>query len=67
MARTERIRRKELRQPDEFVTLSRRAVAYAEENRTAFFMTVGGLVVLLAAILIFRSVRSSRETSASQA
>ena len=67
MARTERIRRKELRQPDEFVTLSRRAVAYAEENRTAFFMAVGGLVVLLAAILIFRSVRSSRETSASQA
>ena len=67
MARTERIRRKELRQPDEFVTLSRRAVAYAEENRTVFFMTVGGLVVLLAAILIFRAVRSSRETSASQA
>ncbi len=67
MARTERIRRKELRQPDEFVTLSRRAVAYAEENRTAFFMTVGGIVVLLAAILIFRAVRSNRETSASQA
>ena len=67
MARTERIRRKELRQPDEFVTLSRRAVAYAEENRTLFFMTVGGLVVLLAAILIFRAVRSTRETSASQA
>jgi predicted negative regulator of RcsB-dependent stress response len=67
VAHTERIRRKELRQPDEFVTLSRRAVAYAEENRTAFFMVVGGLVVLLAAILIFRAVRASRETSAAQA
>jgi predicted negative regulator of RcsB-dependent stress response len=67
VAHTERIRRKELRQPDEFVTLSRRAVAYAEENRTTFFMVVGGIIVLLAAILIFRSVRSSRETSAAQA
>lgn len=69
MAHTERITRKDLhlRQPDEFVTLSRRAVALAEENRTTFFMVIGGLVVLLAAILIFRSVRASRQTSAAQA
>ena len=67
MAHTQRIRRKELRQPDEFVTLSRRAVAYAEENRATFFTVVGGIVVLLAAILIFRAVRASRETSAATA
>ncbi len=67
MAHTQRIRRKELRQPDEFVTLSRRVVAYFEENRTIFFMAVGGTIVLLAAILIFRAVRASRETSAAQA
>ena len=42
MAHTERIRRKELRQPDEFVTLSRRAVVYVDENRTVFFMVLGG-------------------------
>lgn len=67
MAHTERIRRKELRQPDEFVTLSRRAVAYAEENRATFFLVIGGIVVILAAVLIFRTVRASRETSAAQA
>ncbi|MBI3770050.1 MAG: tetratricopeptide repeat protein [Deltaproteobacteria bacterium] len=67
MAHTQRIRRKELRQPDEFVTLSRRVVAYFEENRTIFFMAVGGTIVLLAAILIFRAVRTSRETGAAQA
>ena len=67
MAHTERIRRKELRQPDEFVTLSRRAVAYAEENRTTFFLVIGAIVVLLAATLIFRAVRANRETSAATA
>jgi predicted negative regulator of RcsB-dependent stress response len=67
VARTERITRKELRQPDEFVTLSRQAVAYFEENRTTFFLIVGGVVVLLAAILIFRSVKASRQASAAQA
>jgi predicted negative regulator of RcsB-dependent stress response len=67
VAHTERIRRKELRQPDEFVTLSRRAVAYAEENRATFFLVIGGIVVILAAVLIFRTVRASRETSAAQA
>ena len=67
MAHTERIRRKDLRQPDEFLTLSRRAVAYAEENRTTFFIVIGGIVVLLAAVLIFRAVRASRQASAAQA
>lgn len=67
MAHTERIRRKELRQPDEFVTLSRRAVVYLDENRTVFFMVLGGVVLLLVAVLAFRAVRSSREASAAQA
>jgi predicted negative regulator of RcsB-dependent stress response len=67
VAHTERIRRKELRQPDEFVTLSRRAVAYLDENRTVFFMVLGGAVLLLVAVLAFRAVRSSRQASAAQA
>jgi predicted negative regulator of RcsB-dependent stress response len=67
VAHTQRIRRKDLRRPDEFVTLSRRAIAYAEENRTTVAVVVGGLVVLLAAILVFRAVRSSRQAGAAQA
>jgi predicted negative regulator of RcsB-dependent stress response len=67
VAHTERIRRKELRQPDEFVTLSRRAVVYLDENRTVFFMVLGGVILLLVAVLAYRTVRSSRQASAAQA
>jgi len=67
VARTERIRRKDLRQPDEFVTLSRRAVGYAEENRTTVFLVGGAIVLVLAAVLIYRAMRASRETAASHA
>jgi predicted negative regulator of RcsB-dependent stress response len=67
VARTERFRRKDLRQPDEFVTLSRRTVAYAEENRTTVFLVAGAIVLLLAAVLIYRAVSASREAAASRA
>jgi predicted negative regulator of RcsB-dependent stress response len=67
VAQTQRIRRKDLRQPDEFVTLSRQAVNYVEANRTTVLLIVGSLVLLLAAILVFRAVRASREASAAQA
>jgi predicted negative regulator of RcsB-dependent stress response len=67
VARTERIRRKDLRQPDEFMTLSRRAVVYAEDNRTTVFLVGGAIVLVLAAVLIYRAVRASRETAASRA
>ncbi len=67
MAQTQRIRRKDLKQPDEFITLSRQAVSYVEEHRTTVVFVIGGLVLLLAAILAFRTVRSSREVSAAQA
>ncbi len=67
MAQTQRIRRKDLRQPDEFITLTRQAVTYVEEHRTPVLLVVGALVLLLAAIVTFRSLRASREASAAQA
>jgi outer membrane protein assembly factor BamD (BamD/ComL family) len=67
VAQTQRIRRKDLRQPDEFVTLSRQAVNYVEAHRTPVLFVIGTLVLLLAAILAFRAVRASREASAAQA
>ena len=67
MARTEHISRKELRQPDEFVTFSRQAVAWAEENRTALYLTVGAIVVVLAAVLVYRAVQASAASSAARA
>jgi predicted negative regulator of RcsB-dependent stress response len=67
VARTQRIRRKDLRQPDEFVTLSRRAIAYAEENRTTVFLVAGAIVLVLAAVLVYRGLRASRENAASDA
>jgi len=67
VAQTHRIRRKDLRQPDEFITLSRQVVSYVEEHRTTFLFVLGGVVLLLTAIVAFRTIRSSRETSAAQA
>jgi predicted negative regulator of RcsB-dependent stress response len=67
VAQTQRIRRKDLRQPDEFVTLSRQAVNYVEAHRTTALFVIGTLVLLLVAILVFRALRASRETSAAQA
>ncbi len=67
MARTERIRRKDLRQPDEFLSWSRRAVTWAEANRTTVMLVTGALVVLLVAVLAYRAIRASQETRAAEA
>lgn len=67
MARTTRIRRKDLRQPDEFITLSRRAITYAEENPTTVLLVMGAILTLLVAVLVYRTLRASREASAAQA
>lgn len=67
MARSERIRRKDLRQPDEFLTFSRRALAYAEEHRTTVFVASGALVVILVAVLAYRGIRARQEDHAAKA
>lgn len=67
MARTERFRRKDLRQPDEFLTLSQQALAYAQEHRTTVLMAAGALVVALGLVVGYRALRASRESNAAQA
>ncbi|MCC6767062.1 MAG: tetratricopeptide repeat protein [Deltaproteobacteria bacterium] len=68
MARTEqRLTRKDLRQPDEFQTLSRQALEFVEANRTAVTAALAALIVLLLAIVSYRMISQSREASASVA
>lgn len=68
MARTEqRLTRKDLRQPDEFQTLSRQALEWVDENRNAVIATLAAVIVLLLAIVAYRMISQSREASASSA
>lgn len=68
MARTEpRLTRKDLRQPDEFQTLSRQALDFVDANRTAVMVALGAAIVLLLAIVTFRMISQSREAAASVA
>ena len=68
MARTEhRLTRKDLRQPDEFQTLSRQAMDFVEANRTAVMAALAAVIVLLLAIVAYRMISQSREASASAA
>lgn len=68
MARTEpRLTRKDLRQPDEFQTLTRQALDFVEANRTAVMAALGAAIVLLLAIVAYRMISQSREASASAA
>jgi outer membrane protein assembly factor BamD (BamD/ComL family) len=68
VARTEhRLTRKDLRQPDEFQTLTRQAMAFVEANWTAVMAALGAVIVLLLAIVAFRMMSQSREASASVA
>jgi outer membrane protein assembly factor BamD (BamD/ComL family) len=68
VARTEqRLTRKDLRQPDEFQTLSRQALDFVEANRNAVVAALGALIVLLLAIVAYRMISQSREASASVA
>jgi predicted negative regulator of RcsB-dependent stress response len=68
VARTEqRLTRKDLRQPDEFQTLSRQALTFVETNRNAVMAALVGAIVLLLAIVAYRMISQSREANASTA
>jgi predicted negative regulator of RcsB-dependent stress response len=68
VARTEqRLTRKDLRQPDEFQTLTRQGIAFVEDNRTAVMAALVSVIVLLLAIVAYRMISQSRESSASAA
>jgi predicted negative regulator of RcsB-dependent stress response len=68
VARTEqRLTRKDLRQPDEFQTLTRQGLAFVEENRNAVVAALAAIIVVLLAIVAYRMISQSREASASEA
>ena len=64
MARTEKLRRKDLREPDEFITLSRQAVTFAQENRTALLAGVGALALVVVAVIAYQMISASRQARA---
>lgn len=64
MARTEKLRRKDLREPDEFMTLSRQAIIFAQENRTALLAGVGALALVLVAVIAYQMLSASRQARA---
>jgi predicted negative regulator of RcsB-dependent stress response len=62
-----KIRRKDLRQPDEFVTLSRQALEWTEKNRTAVIGGAVAAVLLLVAIVVYSALAASRTEAAAKA
>jgi len=67
VARTEKLTRKDLRQPDEFQTLSRQALEWVEQNRNAVIAALGAVIVVLIAVVAYRTISQSREASAASA
>ena len=67
MARTEKLTRKDLRQPDEFQTLSRQALEWVEHNRNAVIAALAAIIVVLIAVVAYRMISQSREAGAATA
>ena len=63
----EKLRRKDLKGPDEFISATQRTVEYAQENQLAVILVVGGVVLLLALALGVSSYRDSQISAASTA
>jgi outer membrane protein assembly factor BamD (BamD/ComL family) len=61
-----RIRRKDLRKPDQFVTQTAHVVAWVRANSTLAIAVGGGLVALLLAIAIIGAFRSARQRDANE-
>ena len=61
------IQRRELRQPDEFLTLSRRFLEYAQHHEREVTMAVVGLVAVTALALGVRTYRNWKESQAEAA
>ena len=68
MARTEtKLTQKDLRQSDKFQSLSRETLVFVEENRTAVMAALGAVILVLLAVVAYRMISQSRETSAASA
>jgi len=61
VTRTEKLRRKDLREPDEFITLSRQAIRFAQENRPALLTGVGVLALVAVAVIAYQMISASRQ------
>src|SRR3989442_11585718 len=66
-ARRLKIRRKDLRKPDEFETLTGQAVAWADEHRPVVYGVLAVAVVVLAGSLAIGRWRASRDDAAAVA
>jgi tetratricopeptide (TPR) repeat protein len=63
-AKRVKIRRKDLRQPDEFETLTGQALAWAEEHRQLLLAAVGIVLVIAAGVLLVGRARAARNEAA---
>lgn len=62
----ERVSRKELRAPDEFVTLTGQVLAWLQKNRTTASWVAGGLVALAVALVLNARFRAARAEEANE-
>jgi tetratricopeptide (TPR) repeat protein len=62
-----KIRRKDLRQPDEFETLTGRALAWAEENSRLLLGVLGAVAAVAVVVLLVNRVGAARNASAAEA
>jgi hypothetical protein len=66
-ARDPKIRRKDLKSPDEFQTATQRVLAYARAHERETLIAFGGFVVLIAVVLGVRGYRSWQNDRAAEA
>jgi predicted negative regulator of RcsB-dependent stress response len=67
MTRDPKIRRKDLKAPDEFLTATQRAVAYARAHERETLLAIGAFVALVAIVIGVRGYRSWRDGQAAAA
>jgi tetratricopeptide (TPR) repeat protein len=60
----ERVSRKELKRPDEFVTLTAQVLEWAQKNRTTVTWVAGAIVVLIMALVLSSGFRAARAREA---
>ncbi|MGH2670091.1 MAG: tetratricopeptide repeat protein [bacterium] len=62
-----KLRRKDLKQPDEFMTLTQRALTYARENERQVVLVTAGVVLVIGLALAVRTYREWQVTAAREA
>lgn len=66
MARPARIRRKDLKRPDEFVTTTAQALAWAQSNQRTLALVGGAVLAVMVAGGVFAAVRHARTRDANE-